>query len=484
MKKYLKTKEIISYGIGLFGVALLTGWMPDYASTYFKDFAFKGSGLSQDFISGMIANVMLVAGIIGAVAEIVVGFRIDRTKSKWGKIKPWMIIGCVPLAIVSIFVFLAPNISNKTAAFIWMMSVYCLYSILVVCVESPSNCFGSVITPNPKERGDAISVASIFRSVGQSGGMVVLLVVGLIMKKVMGEQGFKTAEGKGLDLQISTVVCAVGFLLFLVVMIFNTKERIPYSKEKVSIKESIRIVFTNKNLLMVALTKIAGFGRGVYGTVSLYIAIYLLGDKGLKIALLLPMGIGTAVGMIGVKALLKKFDTKRTFIICSIYGASILTVLYLVTNAIGFRKELVIPFLIINFFVGLQHGNTNITPNVMIADCVDEIEYKTGKRQEGLCYAGVGLFSKIGSAFTKSFGAFLVFKWSGYMASASENAAYIEQSDATLQKFLIIYTIIPAVFVILQFLPILLYDMTGKKKENIASELIERRQKDTVKADA
>ena len=70
MKKYLNTKEIIAYGIGLFGMALLTGWMPDYASTYFKDFAFKGTNLSPDFISGAITTVMFVAGIIGAVMEI------------------------------------------------------------------------------------------------------------------------------------------------------------------------------------------------------------------------------------------------------------------------------------------------------------------------------------------------------------------------------------------------------------------------------
>lgn len=62
---------------------------------------------------------------------------------------------------------------------------------------------------------------------------------------------------------------------------------------------------------MVSLTKLCGFGRGVYGTVSLYIAIYLLGSKDLKLALLLPMGIGTAVGTLLVNFVLKKFSTKR-----------------------------------------------------------------------------------------------------------------------------------------------------------------------------
>ena len=123
--------------------------------------------------------------------------------------------------------------------------------------------------------------------------MVVLIVVGLVMKAIMGNEGFKAAEGRGLDLQISTAVCVIGFILFLVIMLRNTRERVPYTTEKVNLGQSLKFVFTNKNLLMVSLAKLAGFGRGVYGAASLYIAIYLLGDKGLKLALLLTMGIGT-----------------------------------------------------------------------------------------------------------------------------------------------------------------------------------------------
>lgn len=488
MQKYLKTRtikigskkiniptEALSYGLGLFGIALLSGWVPEYAKTYFADFAFKAQSFGTDALATLISSVFLIAGFVGAAAEVVIGFLVDKTKSKRGKIHPWLLYGCVPLGIISMLVFIAPPTSNFMLATIWMGAVYCAYVILLVCVESPGNCFGAVCTPNPDERSDAISIAGIMRSIGQSGGMVVLIVVGLVMKAVMGKDGFKTAEGKGLDLQISTAVCVVGFLLFLAVMIKNTKERVPYTTEKVNLGQSLKFVFTNKNLLMVSLAKVAGFGRGVYGAASLYIAIYLLGDKGLKLGLLLPMGIGTAVSMLVVKKLIKTIGTKNTFIACSAYGAVSFLLLFGVSMLIGFRKELIIPFLIINFLVGLQNGNTNLTPNVMIADCVDEIELKTGKRQEGLCYAGYGLFSKIASAFTTSLGTYLVFKWSGYLPSADPSVAYAAQSNATLTRFLIIYTIIPACFVVLQIIPMLFYDLNGKKKEQISLELIKRR---------
>ena len=111
----------------------------------------------------------------------------------------------------------------------------------------------------------------------------------------------------------------------------------------------------------------------------------------------------------------------------------------------------------------------------MIADCIDEMEYKTGKRQEGLAYAGYGLFSKIASAGTKWLAPMLVYTWSKYQFSTNPSVAYATQTDATLNKFLAIYTIIPAVFVILQFIPILFYDMVGEKKERITAELAKRR---------
>lgn len=488
MQKYLKTKEIkigskkfklpteaLSYGIGLFGIALLSGWVPEYAKTYFADFAFKNQKFSSDALATLISTVFLVAGFVGAAAEIVIGFLVDKTKSKLGKIHPWLLYGCIPLGIISMLVFVAPKTSNFVVATLWMFTIYCAYVMLLVCVESPGNCFGAVCTPNPDERSDAISIAGIMRSIGQSGGMVVLIVVGLVMKAIMGEDGFKAAEGRGLDLQISTAVCVVGFILFLAIMLKNTRERVPYTTEKVNLGQSLKFVFTNKNLLMVSLAKLAGFGRGVYGAASLYIAIYLLGDKGLKLALLLPMGIGTAVSMLVVKKLIKTIGTKNTFIACSAYGAVSFLLLFGVSMIIGFRKELIIPFLIINFLVGLQNGNTNLTPNVMIADCVDEIELKTGKRQEGLCYAGYGLFSKIASAFTTSLGTYLVFKWSGYLPSTDPAVAYAAQSDGTLTRFLIIYTIIPACFVVLQIIPMLFYDLNAKKKEQISLELIARR---------
>ena len=475
VKKYMKSSEIVTFGVGLFGVALLSGWMPDYTMTFFADFAFKGRGFDSSQLAMIVSTVFGVAGFVGAVCELVIGILVDRTRTKMGKVKPWVGFGAIPFALVAMLVFMPPKTNSFTAATVWMFVIYSLYVAVSCAVESPANCFGALCSPNPSERSSAISIASILRSVGQSGGQVVIIVVPLIMKLLMGQQQYKNAEGQGIDLIISTAVCALGMIIFVMIFFANNKERVPYTTEKVSLVESVKLVFTNKNLLMVSLTKLFGFGRGVYGTVSLYIAVYLLGSKGLKLALMLPMGIGTAVGTLLVNFALKKFSTKKTFILFCVYGASTLTILYFVSRGIGFNSSLIIPFLILNFFCGIQHGNTNVTPNIMIADCIDEMEYKTGKRQEGLAYAGYGLFSKIASALTKWLAPVLVYTWSNYQFSTSANIAYATQTDSTLNRFLAIYTIIPAVFVVLQFVPVLFYDMVGDKKKMITEALLERR---------
>ncbi len=190
---------------------------------------------------------------------------------------------------------------------------------------------------------------------------------------------------------------------------------------------------------------------------------------------MLPMGIGTAVGTLLVNLVLKKFSTKKTFILFCVYGFSSMAILFFMSKGIGFNSTLIVPFLILNFFCGIQHGNTNVTPNIMIADCIDEMEYKTGKRQEGLAYAGYGLFSKIASAGTKWLAPMLVYTWSGYQFSQSTNIAYADQTNDVLMKFLAIYTIIPAAFVLLQAVPIFFYDMVGEKKDRITAALAERR---------
>ena len=127
-KKYMKPSEVVTFGIGLFGVALLTGWMPDYTTTFFADFAFKGKGFDSNQLSTIVSSVFGVAGFIGAICELIIGMLVDRTRTPLGKVKPWVGFGAIPLAIVAMLVFVAPDTSSLSTATIWMFVIYSLYT--------------------------------------------------------------------------------------------------------------------------------------------------------------------------------------------------------------------------------------------------------------------------------------------------------------------------------------------------------------------
>ena len=471
MKKYLRPSEPWTYAFAVFGLAILTGWVQGYSKTFFIDFALGDSGLPTPAITAIVAALFFVARIVGAVFDIAIGYQVDKTKSKWGKLRPWILFGSAPLFLITVLLFVAPRTSNVMFTIVWIYVLYILYTIVGGAVENPLNCFGAVSTPNPEERGSFLSFASILKAVGGQGGMVALLIIGII---------FKAKYGHHIDKQeytIAAICCAFLGIVLALLAFFNNRERVPYTNEKTNIIESLKVVFTNKNLLMVALTKLTGFGRGVYSAVSIYIAVYLLGSKDLNIGLMLPMGVGTAVSMLIVNFLLKKVSTKKIYIGFCLYGATALTIMFIFTKIVGFKGlqeniVFLVIFLFINFLIGLQHGNTNLTPNIMIADCIDEIELKTGKRVDALCYSGVSLFAKIAAALTDSFGVLLI-GWTGYIAATG--STYGAQSDDTLNKFLIIYTIIPAVFVVLQGAPIVFYDLVGEKKKKVTEELLAKR---------
>jgi Na+/melibiose symporter-like transporter len=471
MKKYLRPSEPWTYAFAVFGLAILTGWVQGYSKTFFIDFALGDSGLPTPAITAIVAALFFVARIVGAVCDIAIGYLVDKTKSKWGKLRPWILFGSSPLFLITVLLFVAPRTSNVMFTIVWIYVLYILYTIVGGAVENPLNCFGAVSTPNPEERGSFLSFASILKAVGGQGGMVALLIIGII---------FKAKWGHHIDKQeytIAAICCAFLGTVLTLLAFFNNRERVPYTNEKTNILEALKVVFTNKNLLMVALTKLTGFGRGVYSAVSIYIAVYLLGSKDMNIGLMLPMGVGTAVSMLIVNYLLKRVSTKKIYIGFCLYGASALTIMFIFTKIVGFKglqenTIFLVIFLFINFLIGLQHGNTNLTPNIMIADCIDEIELKTGKRVDALCYSGVSLFSKIAAALTDSFGVLLI-GWTGYIAATG--TSYGVQTDQTLNRFLIIYTIIPAVFVVFQGVPIFFFDLVGKKKAKITQELLAKR---------
>ena len=463
----IQPKEYVSYSIGLFGYAMLTGYIGNYLQYFYTDLFL--------IPPAAIGTMMLVSKIWDGVNDPLEGFIIDRTNTRFGKLRPYILWTSVPMAVITVLMFTVPSESmGTTARIVYMYITYILYGSLCSLSDSPARGIACSTTTNEKERADFISIANILRAIGNSAPLVVILVLELIFKAVNHTD---TAPAYQVH-NVGAWICGVGgAAMFLMIFFFN-KERIPQSEEKLKISECLLLLKVNKPLQIVCASNLIGFGRSLAVGVQVYIATYMLGSSGKMLQLGLPTAVGTMLGMLVVPMLLKRFNSKQTFIGFSLCGSAALTVLYLLgyERIMGNRFDLV--FYIFLFLVGLRFGNTNIMPNLFAADAIDYMEWKTGKRTEGTTYAVLGLFDKIAGALSSAVLNWLLVAIGFIQPVRDAMGVSIQQAQSamTLNGMFALFTIIPALFGVLSVIPFFFYDLVGKKKERMLEELAQRRE--------
>ncbi len=236
-QKHLKFKEIAAYSLGLFGFQAIVGLLNSYQAE------FDASILGADI--AVVGILILVAKILSAVFDPVVGNMIDRSKSKNGKFKSMISISIVPLLIMTAVVFLNVSSFNfsKTATYIWIFVTYLLWSLAMTLGDVPSQGIASVLTPNPTERTNIVSISNTFKQVGFSACVVIVPIVCLIVplgSQVFGYEGETDTPMIASEYFWTAVLTAVlGCILFALIPMLN-KERVPYvSGEKTTFKDMI-----------------------------------------------------------------------------------------------------------------------------------------------------------------------------------------------------------------------------------------------------
>ena len=169
----------------------------------------------------------------------------------------------------------------------------------------------------------------------------------------------------------------------------------------------------------------------------------------------------------GGATLIKKLDERKVFVGMSVYGFLSSLLAFFVGTATNFHLGALIPTL---FLMGLQFGAVNIMPMVMVADSVDYYEYKTGKRTEGVAYAVLSFSVKVTLALGSAVCLAVVFSDAVGYAATTEEFTF-----ETSRGVYFAYTVIPGITSLLAAVPILFYDLTGKKKADIAEALRVRR---------
>ncbi|MDE6723547.1 MAG: MFS transporter, partial [Eubacterium sp.] len=433
----------------------------------------------------VVGILILIAKIVSAVFDPIVGNLIDRSKSKRGKFKSMIMYSIIPLLVFTAVVFAdVPFKNNKAVTYVWIFVTYLIWSLAMTLGDVPSQGIASVLTPNPTERTNVVSISNTFKQIGFSACVVIVPIVCLIVpngSQVIGFEGETDTPMIGGEYFWPALLTAVlGCVLFALIPMLN-KERVPYvSGEKTTTKDMILALKNNKPLMLVIISYFLGFGRQMAMGIQVQAANVLLGSQNLVAVLGVVTAIGSMVSMAICPILIKKLGEKKVYLIMSFYGF-IVSVLSFIVGFLWFRNPdnmvLTVLFYLFLFLIGLQFGAVTLMPMIMTADCVDYYEYETGKRMEGAAYSVLTLTIKVCLALGTALGLVFV-QFSGYSDTVAQITAGTAAGFDVGTKDIIFfaYTVMPGILALISTIPMFKYDIVGEKKAKIASELAARRE--------
>ncbi|TWD89667.1 GPH family glycoside/pentoside/hexuronide:cation symporter [Neobacillus bataviensis] len=374
--KKLTLKEKVSYGLGDVG----NGFMFDMGQIYLLKFYTDVLGISA-YWGGL---VFLVSKIFDAFADSTVGAFVDKRKiGKRGKFRPFILFGSIPLAIMTVISFMAPDFSG-TGKIVFAFVTYMAFGLAYSIVNIP---YGSLAASMTQDSVDRASLGS-FRAIGSQFAMLIsgMVVIPIVLYFPNQKLGYTVGIG---------TMALIG-VIFHYICYRNTNENVirepKVEKEKVPMSKLFKLLLSNRPLIalcFVCLFMVAA--SNLRTAVQLYYLQYNLKNTGLM-TLLSFTSIGIAViGSFFIPALVKRLGKKNTFIMGLLIG--------IVADALNFLLPASVPA----FLTLLSIGSLGLSfamglPWVMVADAVDYHEWKTGQRTEGIVYSSYSFFRKLAQA--------------------------------------------------------------------------------------
>jgi Na+/melibiose symporter-like transporter len=411
-----------------------------------------------------------LVNVIPFVLSFVISMYIDgRKPGKSGKFRPLAMFVVIPMAATLMLTFWAPPGLNGTFLMIYLVTIAVLWGAFCTLGNS-INMIANVMTPNMKERDNVISFRSISSAVGNSAPLVIVLVIALIWK-----------DNKALQYIIGAGLCSVVGVLTVLLGMGTVKERVTYTSEKKNPFIGFKDVLTNKYAWAIIISDTLKNFRQVSNFMGIFLAGALLGDTSKYLFFGLPTGIGTAVGMLLINMLLKKFNSKVLYIASGIYSVIANTLAFTV-GYMYFKtgsSVLQIVFIVFLFLIGLQFGASNLLPSMFQADVLEDIEAKTGKRIDATLPFVISIGTLISGTIANALAPKILYGDSSiiHYIQATDAIPNPEQSLDTKILLLFFYTIVHGIMMFLAGVPFFFYKLTGETKEEVHRKVLELREK-------
>ena len=483
--------EKVGYSLGDGSANLVFQMMMIYQTKFYTDvFGLEGA------VAG---SVMLIARIVDAFVDPTAGLLSDRTNTKWGKYRPWVLWTALPFMVFYILAFYNPGIEDKGLVALYATLSYVLLMVMYSFNNTPYSSLGGVMTSDIKDRNSITSIRFVTATIAQ------FVVQGLtlpLVGKFAGESGDK---GHGWLCTIS-IYAVIGFV-FLVIAFLSTKERItPPTAQKTDTRSDIKKVFSSVPwramfiLTLFLFTTLAMWGSAMNYYFENYVdrnSLYAFLDKlGLVVedgsagawqSVLNAFGLiltspekayevgfgvfnmlGALIQFFGVillsTFLAGRFGKRNTFIVCLSLTALFTAMFYFPSPA---NVELMF---ILNICKSLAYAPTVPLLWAMIADVADHSEYVNYRRATGFTFAGVVFALKAGLGIG---GAILGFILSGF---GYASGAGLNQTEEAVHGIVLSSSLIPALTFAVGVVALVFYPITKNFNQKMQAELAERRK--------
>ena len=499
-KTYTK-KEAAGYLVGMFGQNLIYNIVATGLYFYFQNvICLPAMALGW---------IMTIARIWDAVNDPMMGTIVDKTHSKWGKCRPYLIIFPAIIGVITILTFIngnyaeASSTAQKVLIVGWAAVSYIAWGMCFTVCDIPLWGLTSLMTEDENDRSKILGLARMVAGVGGIGVLVVQ-----IAQALAGAFGGDMQKAFIVTVVIMTVIATI---LFEFAGIF-TRERVEKSEKSYTFKENFQIMFGNKPFRQILISGILRSPIQLLMIVAMTLVTYYYANgnimnilkynedgslAGINFKILIGLGsvaIGLFVGQfvaMGVTPLIiKKVEKKTLYNFYSIAGAVPFALIFVFFKVSGGDLTSTVWSIVIGIcmlFASAAFGGINVLQSVMIADCVDYEEYYNGIRTDGVFFSGQSFITKLAAGISTIISS-AVYAFVGYsgvnvdkLNKAIENGANFITYDggsgvgkyAEAMFFLI--SIPPAIGMFLSALPTLKYAMTDKEHKQILAELVAKR---------
>jgi sugar (glycoside-pentoside-hexuronide) transporter len=444
MIQKLSFAEKFGYGLGDMAANFIFQAMLALQLSYYTD----TFGLS----AAQAGTLFLVVGLIAAAFNPIMGVIADRTNTKWGKFRPWLLWTALPFGIIGILTFTTPSLSI-TGKLVYAWTTYLLLRLIYAVNNVPYASLTGVLTGDPDERTSIASYRQVFANI--AGFIVQSLAIPMVVFFGRGN------DARGY--QITMGLLSVLSVIFFIVAFFATKERIqPDPQQQTSLTRDLKDLFSNRPWVVLFLVTTFYFAAiSMRGSVMLPFFKYLAGNEKL-FSWFNGFGLASLIAGVTVSTALTKRIGKRPLFILSmtLCGIFNLAVLILPPHA-------TVAIIVSEVLRQFAYGTSGPLIWAMMGDVADYGEWKTGRRATGTVTAAVVFALWVGLAVGGALAGWL-FSYYGYVSNAVQTARALEgiRLTAGLWSALFFFATAACLF---------FYPISRKINKNISDELAGRR---------